>query len=154
MTELCYWQAVLHQVEGQPYNVRFLRRLAQALEFPTNPTMDTGDIIQIWLKTIKAKLKQKLGDPDCREKWLEGLATAQAMETGGDPAKRLQHLMHTEEQQLHAWQICCINQMALTSSGLSAVSVVHPDSTTTHHSKKIHGSSLPQGSQSTFYPSQ
>jgi len=38
---------------------------------------------------IKAKLKQKLGDPDHREKWLEGLATAQAAETGGDPAKRL-----------------------------------------------------------------
>jgi len=46
----------------------------------------------------KTKLKQKLGDPDCREKWLEGLATAQATETGGDLAKRLQHLMCTEEQ--------------------------------------------------------
>jgi len=98
MTELYYWQAVLRQVEGWSYNARFLQRLARALELPTNPTTDTGDIIRIWLKTIKAKLKQKLGDPDCREKWLEGLTTAQAVETGGDQAKRLRHLMHTEEQ--------------------------------------------------------
>jgi len=89
MTELRYWQAVLCQVEGRPYNARFLWRLARALELPTNPTMDTGDMIQIQLKAIKAKLKQKLGDPDCREKWLEGLTTAQAVETGGDQAKRL-----------------------------------------------------------------
>ncbi len=45
MTEIRYWWAVLCQVEGQPYIARFLRQLAQALELPTNPTMDTGDII-------------------------------------------------------------------------------------------------------------
>jgi len=44
--------------------------------------MDTGDTIRIWLKTTKAKFKQKLGDPNHREKWLEGLAMAQAVETG------------------------------------------------------------------------
>ncbi len=42
MTEICYWRAVLRQVEGRPYNAWFLRRLAQALNLPINPATDTG----------------------------------------------------------------------------------------------------------------
>jgi len=45
----------------------------------------------------KTQLKN-LGDPNQREKWLEGLAMAQAAETGGDATKHLRHLLQTEEQ--------------------------------------------------------
>jgi len=136
MTELQYWQSALRQVEGKPYNVRFLRRLIRALELPTRPPNETGDTIHIRLKTLKEKLKQKLGDPNRQEKWLEGLATAQTAETGGDQAKRLRHLMCTEEQRLHAWQIRRTSQTANTNGGLSAISVVNQDGTTSHHSEK------------------
>jgi len=105
MTKLQYWQAALHQAEGKPYNARFLRQLAQALELLTAIPTEPGDTIRVRLKTLKDKLKQKLGNPNRREKWLEGLAMAQMAETGRDQAKRLQHLMCTEEQRLHARQI-------------------------------------------------
>jgi len=136
MTELHYWQLALHQAEGRPYHARFLWQLARALELPINPTNDTGDNIKIWLKTLKEKLKKKLGDSNRWEKWLEGLATAQTAETRGDWAKQLRHLMHTEEQRLHTQQIHCTNQMARVTSGLSAVSIAHLDGTTTHHLDK------------------
>jgi len=126
----------LRQAEGKPYNARFLQRLARALELLTIQTNETGDTIRIQLKTLKEKQKQKLGDPNRRGKWLEGLATAQTVETGGNQAKQLQHLMHTKEQQLHAWQICRTNQMAKVTGSLAAVSVTHPDGTITHHSDK------------------
>jgi len=132
MTKLWYWQSVLRQAEGKPYNARFLRRLARALELPTRPPNEMGDMIQIRLKTLKEKLKQKLGNLNRQEKWLEGLAT----ETGGNQAKCLRHLMHTEEQWLHAWQICRTNQTANTTGRLSAISITNPDGTTSHHSKK------------------
>jgi len=61
---------------------------------------------------------------------------AQTAETGGDQAKCLQHLMHTEEQQLHTWQIHRINQMASTTSGLPVFSVANPDGTISHHLEK------------------
>jgi len=89
MTELRYWQSALSQAEGKPYNARFLRRLARALELLTMQPNETGDTIRIPLKTLKEKLKQKLGDLNRWEKWLEGLATAQTAETGSDQAKCL-----------------------------------------------------------------
>jgi len=46
----------------------------------------------------KSQLKQKLGNPNCREKWLEGLAMAQSAETGCNAAKCLHHLLRMEEQ--------------------------------------------------------
>jgi len=105
MTKLQYWWSVLRQAEGKPYNARFLQCLARALELPIRPPNEMGDMIRICLKTLKEKLKQKLGNPNRQEKWLEGLATAQMAETGGDQAKHLRHLMCTEEQWLHVWQI-------------------------------------------------
>ena len=70
--------------------------LAKALSLPLQPNT-TVEIIQHQLQTKKTQLK-KLGDPNQREKWLEGLAMAQAAEMGGDATKRLHHLLQTEEQ--------------------------------------------------------
>jgi len=42
-----------------------------------------------------------------------------------------------EEQCLHAHQIQKTNHLARTLGRLSAVSVVHPDSTVSHHSDKV-----------------
>jgi len=97
MAEIKYWCTSLRQVEGRPVNARLMYHLAKALSLPLHPTT-TAEIIQHQLRTKKAQLKQKLGDPNCREKWLEGLAMAQAAETGGDATKCLHHLLRTEEQ--------------------------------------------------------
>jgi len=105
MTELHYWHGSLRQVEGRTHNAHFLYRLALALTLPTLPPTNSANAIHTQITAIKAKLRQKLGDPNWREKWLKGLATAQTAETGGDQATRLCHLMHTEEQRLHAHQI-------------------------------------------------
>ena len=136
MTELRYWRGSLRQAEGRTYNAHFLYRLATALQLPTLPPSDSTEAIRSRIAAIKAKLRRKLGDPNRRETWLEGLAAAQTAATGGDQAKRLRHLMRTEEQRSHARQIRRTNSTARTSGGLSAISVKHPDGTTIHHTDK------------------
>jgi len=71
--------------------------LAKARSLPLLPST-TVEIIQQQLRTKEAQLKQKLGNPNCREKWLEGLAMAQSAETGCNAAKCLHHLLRMEEQ--------------------------------------------------------
>jgi len=61
----------------------------------------------------------------------------QTVETSGDYARHLCHLMHMEEQCLHdTHQICQTNQTTSTSGGLLVVSIAHPDSTITYHADK------------------
>jgi len=74
--------------------------LARALLLPLLPSTSAEGIHQ-QLQTKKSQLRQKLGNPNHRKKWLEGLAMAQTAETGSDPVKRLCHLLRMEEQQLH-----------------------------------------------------
>jgi len=64
MTKLQYWQLALCQAEGKPYNTRFLWCLARALELLTTTPNEMGDTIRLQLKTLKEKLKQKLGNPN------------------------------------------------------------------------------------------
>jgi len=135
MAEIKYWHTSLQQAEGKPVNARLMYRLVRALSVQLLPNSSV-EVIKQQLQRKKALLRKKLRDPNHRETWLESLAAAQAAETGGNSAKQLCHLLHTKEQRLHARPICQVNQMARSSGSLAAVSMVNPDGTTSHHSKK------------------
>jgi len=135
MAEIKYWRFSLRQAEGKPVNARLMYRLARAFPPPQLPQISVAAIKE-QLYRRKILLKKKLGDPNRRETWLESLAEAQSAETGGDPAKRLRHLIRTEEQRLHARQIRRVNNTARGTGGLAAVTVAHPDGTLSHYSDK------------------
>jgi len=61
-------------------------RLAKAISQQPLPTV-LVEVIKEQLQQKKAILRKKLGDPNHRETWLEGLAVAQAVETSGNLAK-------------------------------------------------------------------
>jgi len=72
----------------------------------------------------KSKLWQLLGNPKEREKWLESLASAQALDKGMDLSKCLWYLQQTEEQCRIAQQIRYTNQMHKQAGGLAQVTTV------------------------------
>jgi len=86
MAEIKYWHTSLQQAKGKPVNAWLMYRLARVLSLQLLPNSSVEAIKQ-QLQRKKALLRKKLGDPNCRETWLEGLAAAQAVETGGDLVK-------------------------------------------------------------------
>jgi len=86
MTELRYWRRVLRQAQGRQINAHLTHQLAHALGITAQPRppMDT---IQEKIGTLESQLRDQLGDPNCCEKWLEGLALAQTAVTGGNYKK-------------------------------------------------------------------
>jgi len=97
MAEIKYWRLSLRQAEGKTVNARLMYRLARAFPQPQLPSASV-EAIKAQIHQKHTLLRTKLGNPNRRETWLEGLADAQTAETGGDAAKRLEHLIRTEEQ--------------------------------------------------------
>ena len=88
MTELRYWRGTLCQAEGCTINAHLMHQLAQVLDITGQPNLSI-DTIKEKIRTLKSQLREQLGDPNCQEKWLEGLALAQTTATSGNYAKRL-----------------------------------------------------------------
>jgi len=86
MAEIKYWRTSLKQAKGKLVNARLMYCLARALSLQLLPSSSVKAIKE-QLQQKKALLRKKLGDPNRRETWLEGLAAAQATETGDGLAK-------------------------------------------------------------------
>jgi len=97
MAEIKYWHTSLQQAKGKPVNAWLMYRLARVLSLQQLPN-SLVKVIKQQLQRKKAPLRKKLGDPNRRETWLEGLVAAQAVETSGNSELWLCHLLHREEQ--------------------------------------------------------